>query len=103
MAIFSPFFLGNIGQKIVFNNIQEQKNNFLGCKNKKFKKWKTKLYNGHFSSFFLGNIGQGNVFYDIQTHGFGPKMAIFQSLFFLGNIGQPSVFYNILRQKKTNF
>ena len=32
--------------------------------------------------FFLGNIGQGNVFYDIQTHGFGPKMAIFQSLFF---------------------
>ena len=104
MAIFSPFFLGNIGQEIVFYNIQEQKNNFLGCKNKKFKKWKTKLYNGHFSSFFLGNIGQGNVFYDIQTHGFGPKMAIFQSLFFLSNIGQQSVFYNILRQKKkTNF
>ena len=100
MAIFSPFFLGNIGQEIVFYNIQEQKNNFLGCKNKKFKKWKKKLYNGHFSSFFLGNIGQGNVFYDIQAHGFGPKMAIFQSLFFLSNIGQQSVFYNILRQKK---
>ena len=100
MAIFSPFFLGNIGQEIVFYNIQEQKNNFLGCKNKKFKKWKTKLYNDHFSSFCLGNIGQGNVFYDIQAHGFGPKMAIFQSLFFLSNIGQQSVFYNILRQKK---
>ena len=39
-----------------------------------------------FPVFFLGNIGQGNVFYDIQTHGFGPKMAIFQSLFFLSNI-----------------
>ena len=52
MAIFSPFFLGNIGQEIVFYNIQDQKNNFLGCKNKKYKKWKTKLYNGHFSSFF---------------------------------------------------
>ena len=82
MAIFSPFFLGNIGQEIVFYDIQEQKNNFLGCKNKTFKKWKTKLYIGHFSRFFLGNIGQGNVFYDIQTHGFGPKMAIFQSHFF---------------------
>ena len=52
MAIFSPFFLGNIGQEIVFYDIQEQKNNFLGCKNKKFKKWKKKLYIGHFSSFF---------------------------------------------------
>ena len=56
-----------------------------------------------FSPFFLGNIGQGNVFYDIQTHGFGPKMAIFQSLLFLSNIGQQSVFYNILRQKKNKF
>ena len=53
-----------------------------------------------FSPFFLGNIGQENVFYDIQTHGFGPKMAIFQSLFFLSNIGQQSVFYNILQQQK---
>ena len=104
MAIFSPFFLGNIGQEIVFYDIQEQKNNFLGCKNKTFKKWKTKLYIAHFSRFFLGNIGQGNVFYDIKTHGFGPKMAIFQSLFFFSNIGQQNVFYNdFTTNKKKNF
>ena len=44
MAIFLPFFLGNIGQEIVFYDIQEQKNNFLGCKNKKFKKWKKSFF-----------------------------------------------------------
>ena len=32
------------------------------------------------------------------THGFGPKIAIFQ-LFFLGNIGQENVFYDILERK----
>ena len=32
------------------------------------------------------------------THGFGPKMAIFQ-LFFLGNVGQENVFYDILERK----
>ena len=32
------------------------------------------------------------------THGFGPKMAIFQ-LFFLGNIGQENVFCDILERK----
>ena len=34
-------------------------------------------------------------------HGFGPKMAIFQTLFFLGNIGQEKVFYDILEPKNT--
>ena len=34
------FFLGNIGQKNVFYDILEQKNAFLGYKEKKFKKWK---------------------------------------------------------------
>ena len=34
------FFLGNIGQENVFYDILEQKNVFLGCKNKKFKKSK---------------------------------------------------------------
>ena len=33
-------FLGNIGQKNVFHDILERKNNFLGYKNKKFKKSK---------------------------------------------------------------
>ena len=39
------FFLGNIGQENVFYDILEQKNAFLGYKNKKFKKSK----NRHFS------------------------------------------------------
>ena len=37
---FRLFFLGNIGQENVFYDILEQKNAFLGYKNKKFKKWK---------------------------------------------------------------
>ena len=36
MAIFAPFFLGNIGQENVFYDILERKNTFLGYKNKKF-------------------------------------------------------------------
>ena len=38
MAIFSTFFLGNIGQENVFYDIQDQKNFFLGYKNKQSKK-----------------------------------------------------------------
>ena len=34
------FILGNRGQENVFYNILERKNAFLGCKNKKFKKFK---------------------------------------------------------------
>ena len=34
------FFLGNIGQENVFDDILEPKNAFLGYKNKKFKKSK---------------------------------------------------------------
>ena len=37
---FRRFFLGDIGQKNVFYDILEQKNAFLGYKNKKFKKLK---------------------------------------------------------------
>ena len=40
MAIFLSFFLGSIGQENVFYDILEQKNDFLGYKNIKFKKWK---------------------------------------------------------------
>ena len=42
---FSNFCLGNIGQENVFYDILEQKNAFVGFKNKKFKQSK----NGHFS------------------------------------------------------
>ena len=71
------FFLGNIAQENVFDDILEQKNPFLGYKNKKSKKSQNWHFsqgvnpwfwskNGHFSNFlFLGNIGEENVFYDI--------------------------------------
>ena len=59
---FQPFFLGNIGQENVFYDILEQKNAFLGYKNKKSKKSKNWHFskgvkpwfwskNGHFSNF----------------------------------------------------
>ena len=35
---FQPFFLDNIGQEIVFYDILERENAFLGYKNNKFKK-----------------------------------------------------------------
>ena len=58
MASFRTFFLGNIGQENVSNDILERKNTILGYKNKKFKKSKG------------------------LTHGFCPKMAIFSPVFF---------------------
>ena len=59
-----------------YNILSERKNDFLGYKNKKFKKSKNWHFakgvnplcwskNGHFSNFFfycLGNIGQENFF-----------------------------------------
>ena len=76
MAIFPPFFLGNIGQENVFYDILERKNAFLGYKNKKFIKLKNLHFskrvnpwfwskNGHFFDFCFGNIEKENVFYDI--------------------------------------
>ena len=40
LAIFSCFFLGNIGHEYVFYDILERKNAFLSNKNKKLKKSK---------------------------------------------------------------
>ena len=37
MTLFPTFFLGNIGQQNVFFDILQQKNVFLGYKNRKFK------------------------------------------------------------------
>ena len=72
---FSFFVLGTKSQGNVFQDILEQKNAFLGQKNKKIKKSKNWHFskrinpwfwskNGLFSNF-LGKIGQENVFYDI--------------------------------------
>ena len=121
MAIFSNFFfLGNcnISQENVFYDILEQKNAFLGCKSKKFKKsknWhiskKVNSYiwskNGHFFNFsFWGNIKTRSlksrkldIFQKGLTHGFGPKIPIFSIFFVLGNIGLENVFYDILERK----
>ena len=74
---FQLFFLGNISQENVFENILEKKNAFQGDKMKKFRKSKNWHFskwvnpwfwskNGHFFNFFfLGIIGQEYVFYDI--------------------------------------
>ena len=74
---FQLCFSGNIRQANVFYDILEQKNAFVGYKNKKLKKSKNWDFskadnpwfwskNGRFLNFyFLGNIGQENFFYDI--------------------------------------
>ena len=64
MAIFPTFFLGNIGQENVFNDILERKNTFLSYKTKSSKSQKI------------------DIFPKGLTHGFGPKMAIFPTFFF---------------------
>ena len=122
MAIFHLFFLGSIGQEIVFYDIVERKNIVLkSWVNPWFlvKKWP------FFHLLFLGNIEQENVFDDIVVRkniflGFKSKklkkskMWDFSkrvdpwfwsknghfSMFFLGNIGQEDVFYDILKRKK---
>ena len=66
---FQLVFLGNIEQENVFYDILEQKNGFLGYKNKKFKKSK----NCHFSK--------------AVTQWFWTKNGRFFNFFFLGNIG----------------
>ena len=77
MAIFPPFFLGNIGQENILNDVLQRKNAFLGYKNKKVKKSKNWHFsrgvnpwcwskNGLFAKFFfLGNISRENILNDI--------------------------------------
>ena len=78
MAIFPIFFfLGKIGNENVFHDILELKTNFLGYKNRKFKRSKNWYFpkgvnpwfwskNDHFVNlFFLADRGEENVFYDI--------------------------------------
>ena len=64
MAIFSAFFLGNIGQENVFYDILETTNAFLGYKNNK-----------------LETSRKIDIFPKRLTHGFGQKMAIFSTFF----------------------
>ena len=65
LAIFpSFFFLGNIGKEIVFYDILERKNAFLGNKKKSTKSRKI------------------DIFPKGLTHGFAQKLVIFPSFFF---------------------
>ena len=84
---FKRFVLGNIGQENVFYDILEQKNAFLGYKNKKIKKSKNSSKSRKIDIFPKG-----------LTRGFGPKMSIFPTFFF-SNMEQENVFYDILEQK----
>ena len=99
---FTLLFRPNIGQEIVFYDIQEQKNNFLGCKNKKIKKWKKNCLLAIFPVFFR-QYRPGKCVLWYSNPWFWSKNGHFSISFFLSNIGQQSVFYNILRQKITNF
>ena len=52
MTVVPPFFLGNIVQENIFDEIVEQNNAFLGYKNKQFRKSK----NWHFSKGVKSNF-----------------------------------------------
>ena len=62
---FNFFFLGNKGLEIVFYDIGETKNSFVGFKNNKLK-----------------NVEKLTFLQKGLTNGFGPKMAIFATFFF---------------------
>ena len=65
MAIFPRFFfLGNMGEEILFYDTLERKKSFYAIKTKSSKSRKI------------------DIFPKGLTHGFGPKMAIFPTLFF---------------------
>ena len=65
MAIFTTFFFGNIGQENVFYDILEKKKTpFLAIKTGSSKSRKIEIFPKELS------------------HGFGPKLAIFQTFFF---------------------
>ena len=79
--LFQLFFFGNLDKENVFYDIQQRKNAFLRCKNKKSKKAK----NWHFPNGV--------------NPWFWPKKGHFSNLFFLSNLGQENVFYDILERK----
>ena len=53
MTVFPPFFLGNIVQENIFDDILKQKNAFLGYKNKKFRKSKNWYFSKGVNPWFL--------------------------------------------------
>ena len=85
MAIFPTLFLGNIGQENVFYDILQRKSNFLGYKNKKFKKSK----NGHFSK------GDSPWFWWKNSH--------FSNFFFFQALQARKMPFTIFQNEKTPF
>ena len=79
---FHIFLLVNLGKESVFYDILDRKNEFLGYKNKKFKKSKIWHFSKRVSPWFLCQIGH------------------FPTFFLLVNLGKESVFYDILDRKK---
>ena len=84
MAIFPTFFFRQRRQENVFYNILEQKNAFLGYKNKKLKQSKI--------DFFPKGL----------SHRFRPKIAIFPSFFFQA-IQARKMSFMMLQNEKTPF
>ena len=75
------FFLANVGQENVLDDILEQKNAFLGYKNRKFKKSKHLHFSKGVNKWFWSKKGHRSNF------------------FFLGNVGEETVFDYILERK----
>ena len=84
---FKLFFKGSIGQEIVFYDVLERKNAFLGYKNKKFKNSKNWHFskgvkpwfwskNGHFSNFFFLVIEARKMSFTILQNTKTPFQAI---------------------------
>ena len=61
--IYELLFLGNIGQKNVFYDILEQKDAFLGYKNKKFQNWKNWHFSKGVNPWFCSKNGEFSNFY----------------------------------------
>ena len=62
-SFFQLFFLGNICKENVFYDILERKNDFLGYKNKKFKKSKNAHFSKVVSPWFWSKIGHFSTFF----------------------------------------
>ena len=125
---FQLFFYGNIGQENVLYDTLQQKTNFLGYKNKKFKKSENWHFskNGNFSNIFFSQsrpgkcllpyftkkrnfLGYKNKKFKQSTNWHFPKgdnpwfwsiNGHYSNFFFFGTIGQKKVFYDILERKK---
>ena len=81
---FQLFFLGNQGQKNVFYDILERKTPFSAIKKRSWKSRKIDVF------------PKVDIF--PNTHGFGPKMAIFP-IFFFREYRPANVFYDIVERK----